>query len=70
MKCPILSGITFTKEEGVYHHEVDCLQEECPVWLEDVSLCGIKDIALELRYIQQRLADMADKMPHEQQFRK
>ena len=47
MKCP-LSG-------------EECLKEECAWWLPDVSMCAMKDIALELLHTQLRLADIIDK---------
>lgn len=70
MKCP-LSNYVMERESG--EDEVllsDCLKEECGWWLDDISMCAIRDLALELRYIQLRLAELIDKMPHEEQFRK
>ena len=62
MKCPLMKRF-FQSETGKWHTEImDCGKEECAWWLEDVNLCAIKDLALELRYTQLRLADMNDKM--------
>lgn len=63
MKCPILC-IANPKEAGMSSPtEVDCLKEECAWWLEDISMCAIRDLALELRYTQYRLQDITGKMP-------
>ena len=70
MKCPLLclaKPLEITHKEPT---EADCLKEECAWWLEDISMCALKDLALETRYIQFRLQDMLAKMPHEEQFRK
>ena len=44
---------------------MDCLDAECAWWLDDIKMCAVRDLALELRYTQQRLQDMAlaDKAP-------
>jgi len=65
MKCPLLRTPLDIDGKIFPLVPADCLKGECAWWLQDVSLCAMKDIALELRYTQQRLADMADKMPHE-----
>jgi len=36
------------------------LKSDCAWWLDDVSLCAIKAIALELRSTQLRLADIME----------
>jgi len=48
MKCPL-----FPQE---------CLKEECAWWLEDIQMCAIRDLALEFRYTQLRLADIRDNL--------
>ena len=70
MKCPLLF-IAYTNMEDEYFdlHSV-CLKEECAWWEQDLNLCAIKELALELRYTQLRLADMGTQMPHKGQFTK
>lgn len=41
-----------------------CLKEECAWWLEDIKMCSIRDLALELRYTQLRLQDIVGKPGH------
>ena len=61
--CPIVSGPIPGEPLGLGHVEIHCTQTQCAWWLEDVSMCAVKDIALELQHLQHRLADMAEKMP-------
>lgn len=70
MKCPLLSMILYHREGYLPEGGAECLKEDCAWWEQDLNLCAIKAIALELRFTQLRLADMFDKMPHEEQFRK
>ena len=58
MKCPLLHH----KENNpdIFPSECfeDCLKEECAWWLDDISMCSIRDLALELRHAQHRLQDL------------
>ncbi len=63
MKCPLRTKVEGVKEHIEEYSFGDCIKADCTWWLDDVSLCAIKDLALELRYTQLRLADMSDKMP-------
>ena len=63
MKCPKTlhpESVVGNSEQWVFE---DCLKEMCAWWEQDLSLCACKDIALELRYIQLRLADIIEKRP-------
>ena len=63
MKCPLLQPRKRIDQGGTTHETGDCLKADCAWWLDDVSLCAIKDIALEHRYTEQRLADVHDILP-------
>lgn len=69
MKCPISPWGLRSSTPPVRESFKDCLKEECAWWEQDLNLCAIKELALELRYTQLRLADMEKKMPHKGQFR-
>lgn len=62
MKCPLRSTSVVKIDERLSPVMGDCLQEECAWWEDDLRICAIKEIALELRYAQQRLGDINDKM--------
>lgn len=48
MKCP-LTIIAFAKGETVVRSGLmDCLKADCAWWLEDISMCAIRDLALEM----------------------
>jgi len=70
MKCPLLYGFWIARQREELPELSDCLKEECAWWLEDVNMCSIRELALELRYTQMRLQEITFKMPHEEQFRK
>lgn len=70
MKCPLSNFGLHPSTVGEILSPADCLKEDCAWWLEDIGMCAIRDLALELRYTQYRLQDMLTKMPHEGQFRK
>ena len=70
MICPLLAIATPGDMKQAHRSLIICAKEECAWWLEDISMCAIRDLALELRYIHLRLATIVDKMPHEGQFRK
>ena len=61
MKCPLPQFVIHFPEGKPDSRRVDCQKEECAWWLEDVSLCAIKELALETRYLQFRVQDMASK---------
>lgn len=63
MKCPLLTMYAITYDTPEKFKDRDCLKEECAWWEQDLSLCAIKEIALELRYTQLRLADIIEKRP-------
>lgn len=64
MKCPLSTSIDYEEEGNPKFHTDDCLREECAWWLEDISMCSIRELALETRYTQFRLQDISTKMPH------
>lgn len=66
MKCPLfVMGIVGRKghTEGP---ETMCLKEECAWWRDDIQMCAIKDLSLELGYTQHILADILSIMLHEE----
>jgi len=63
MKCPLLLAGNNAQPSIDLTAPIDCLKKECAWWEQDLNLCAIKDIALELRYIQLRLADIIEKRP-------
>jgi hypothetical protein len=62
MKCPLLlmAGIAHEGETGWPIQE--CLEGECAWWLDDIRMCAIRDIALETRWLQNHLQDLASKV--------
>jgi len=58
MKCPLLLAGYNAQPSIDLTAPIDCLKEECAWWLQDVNLCAIKDIALELRILQLRVANI------------
>lgn len=67
MKCPLLAHKTYIEDDWPMQVYEECLKEECAWWRDDIQMCAIKDLSLELGYTQHRLADIADKMPHEEE---
>lgn len=70
MKCPLFTIGRTDVQLGVESDYGECLKEECAWWEQDLNLCAIKELALELRYTQLRLADMVEKMPPAEQWTK
>ena len=70
MKCPLFHRPKLDEPGLITYETSDCLKEDCAWWIADINMCAIRDLALELRYTQFRLQDMANKMPHEEQFRR
>ena len=69
MKCPLMFMTWQATETKTKFEPMDCIKEECAWWRDDIQMCAVKDLSLELAHTQHRLADMVDKMPHEEQFR-
>ena len=61
-KCPLLSGPIPGEPLGLGHVRINCMEQECAWWLEEIAMCAVKDIALELQYTQHRLADLVERM--------
>ena len=61
MKCPLLQRYLIEGENEALEVFDDCLKADCAWWEQDLNLCAIKEIALELRYTQLRLADIIEK---------
>lgn len=70
MKCPLRGS----DRKGAYDHAVyktaDCLKEECAWWGDGEEGCLIVFIERDLAGIWTLLTTIANKMPHEEQFRK
>ena len=58
MKCPLLLLGYLMGYKTEPRTKAECLKEQCAWWEQDLNLCAIKEIALELRYTQQRIADI------------
>lgn len=65
MKCPLLIAAAITHDEKIEDSAVECGKKECAWWRDDIQMCAIKDLSLELGYTQHRLATIVEKMPHE-----
>ena len=61
MKCPLrlIASCSLPESEGSLDPE--CQEEYCAWWLDDIRICAIKDLALELRHTQFRLQDIVNK---------
>ncbi len=60
MICPLLELGAFYDKDAPREDATECLGKNCAWWLPDIQMCAIKDLALESRYIQQRLADLVE----------
>jgi len=67
VKCPLFAIASKEQERRGFLTHIDCIKEECAWWLEDIGMCAIRDLALELRYTQFRILDIKDRMPHQEQ---
>ncbi len=70
MKCPKAFVTTDDNEGNRYINGADCIQEECAWWDNASERCCIHSINCDLDKIAILLLRIADKMPHEEQFRK
>ena len=68
MKCPLFTAAEMSHEPEFKPAQNDCLKEECAWWRDDIQMCAMKDISLEVGYLQHRFADMVDKMPPAREF--
>jgi len=59
----MLSGITFTREEGIFHHEVDCFKEECAWWDDVKERCVIVTVGFGLGVVAELLKEVREKLP-------
>lgn len=57
MKCPQRHRFISNDQGGHDDVFLPCLKEDCAWWLEDVQMCSIKELALEVRYCQYRLQE-------------
>ena len=70
MKCPQTFQIEITEDDQIQLAGADCIKEECAWWDIDQEGCGIHAITTFLHHLYIDLAQIRDKMPHEEQFRK
>jgi len=47
-----------------------CTQEECAWWDEERVCCHIRTLSKQVNRLADRVNEIKDKMPHEEQFRK
>ena len=59
MKCPLLTDKNYGAQLERTMQSGDCIKEECAWYLMDIGMCAMRDLALELRYTQLRVADIA-----------
>ncbi|MCK4722502.1 MAG: hypothetical protein KAT75_04320 [Dehalococcoidia bacterium] len=64
MKCPIMILADHLRPGGYVVEIGDCIKEECAWWRDDLQMCSVKDLSLELMYTQFRLQDIVVKMPY------
>ena len=70
MKCPLFTTSSIDKGGIIDYKRWECFKEECAWWIKDDEYCCIKSGLLDLGILADVLTDIADKMPHEGQFRK
>lgn len=59
MKCPIISQAIRREYGNDPLKGCECLKADCAWWLDNASMCCVRDFALELSYTQSLLQDMA-----------
>lgn len=70
MKCPLMLMTWQPTEEKKKFEPMNCLKEECGLWVETQDRCAIKDVALSLGFISTDITQLLEKMPHAGQFKK
>lgn len=69
MKCPMMFNVKYSVEVVEEGSPWECLKEECAWWDESMAMCGVIALKAELAGCCLWLVEIADKMPHEAQFR-
>ena len=70
MKCPLATAACIIRRSDLDEVTDECLKEECAWWDDEMGDCAVLDLAQTLWSIRGMLADIRDKIPHEEQFRK
>ena len=70
MKCPIRHHQQMIKPEHISSFDHECLKEECAWWRSMEHECSVYALARESAVIKNSLYEIANKMPHEEQFRR
>lgn len=70
MKCPLMIMARHSSERSGFPPDYYCLQEECAWWDSENGECDFKVLRRNLGLIALALSEIANKMPHELQFRK
>jgi len=70
MKCPLLQVAWMVNNKTESHEVFDCLKEECAWWDKTAENCVVLQLAFELDEVHCWLEKLADKMPHEEQFKR
>lgn len=63
MKCPIRYEAEFDLEGDTVKVQANCLTSDCAWWIQDINMCSVRDIAIELGTLQHRVAELP-KEPH------
>jgi len=70
MKCPLLWASVLNSPRQVETKHGDCLKEECAWWDEERVCCHFRTLSKQVDRLADRINEIRDKMPHEEQFRK
>lgn len=69
MKCPILEIGWMQVKVGDKGVSSDCLKEGCAWWSKRLEACSVPALAANLMGLNETMLHLANKMPHEEQFR-
>ena len=70
MKCPLRYERRFDEDGDIIQSQADCLKEECAWWVDKDNECALRCIGGWLVGLVATIDRIAEKMPHEGQFRR
>ena len=70
MKCPLLCIGYMAGQPTAEIGETNCLKEECAWWDKLSESCCLHRIMVSLEALAGEASKIANKMPHEEQFRR
>lgn len=70
MQCPLLSMILYHREGFLPGGGAECLKEDCAWWQVGDEQCAILNLTEGIALAAHWLGEIANKIPHEAQFRK